>query len=474
MRHQLVIRCALAMAVMCSSWIGGGTSAVAQDELVVDADPVRDWPAGVSPLVASIDTSVDGVTLMLEPYHREVENTPPRCLVVIADGHRARSYDYEHQFEPTGCVDALAHPDGGFFVRGEVGASPEEEVVGDGFTARIDADGQLVWVVEDSELVEPPPHSGAEGEFLGQYAGALEGLAYDEATGRLMALTLGKRILPDTERPVVQAHVVRTDTGAVEFVGQAFGPLQREPVLELVARNGEFLIHTIDEVGGEQRFYSYEPGRAMTQFEPQQADWSRRRVASPIAHRPSLGTFYLWFDEPPTEIRPRITRVEGLDSVVWTREYGADVTVEGPEDVDEIASGAHRIWVGKSLLALSVDTREYGPVVKFIDVDDGTVLAMAPWSELTDHQPIGMTRDADGKLRLLGADLGSDRIWEYALALTSKQEEEEIGDANGGGGSDDGNGCASVPTGPPAPLMAILAVLWWCRPARIAKCRGGA
>lgn len=437
------------------------TPALANSELVVNAEPVRGWPlpAGFSPQDALVDASVDGVTLMLKESGGGDEAAQD-CLVVVADEAGAQSYDYRHQFSTsTRCIDAVAHPQGGFFVRGEVveDVGEENDEVAEGFTARIASDGELLWATDDADWLDDPG-------FSGNYGGAIRGLAYDRSADYLIGLSLGVQVLPDSEHPVVQAHIVDGETGSVEVAGQGFGALARDPVLDMVARDGEFLVHTRDDDNDEPRFYSYEVGRSMTQFEPETADWSNRELVVPIAHRDSLGTFYLWREgEGPTPSRG-VVRAEGLDSVVWSEEYSAAELID---EVDDGAIEAEQIWVGESLLAIrySASSPNQEDFLQFVDVDDGLTAAVASWTELGDFEALQVSRTTEGELRLIVADPTDGQIWEYDLELGAADSNDDT-DEPDRDGSDDGSSCSTTGGAPTSLALAVFAFLFWSSRAR--------
>ena len=382
---------------------------------------------------ATVDTGIDGITLLLAPYDRGSPEVAPRCLVVVADAERARSYDYDYRFDSTtGCVDATAHPDGGFFVRGEVGADPDE--VGQGFTARIDADGEVLWTVDDEDLV-------AHEDFVGSYAGVLAGLAYDTGRDHLLAMTLGVTPLLGTERLVEQAHILNGSTGNLVRVGQAFGPLARDRVLDVIGRDGEFLVVTESDDRQERRFFSYEVGRAMSQFEPESANWSDREIVPPVVYRPELGTLYLWEDDAD---RWGVIRTEGLDSVVWS------------EGVD-FAVGAQRVWAGDQIVAVLFRGLDLTRFVVFVDAATGLPMATEIWSDLVDADPLELVTGPDGDLRLLAVEPGGE-LGEYTLELVVAADEDDENGENGDPTTtaDEDGRCQSVGGGPGAPLWLLM------------------
>ncbi len=432
-------------------------------EWAVETEVLRSWPSPLSVTEVEVDSSVDGITLMMDAG--QAAPVSDGCSVTISDDDKAQHYEYRHDFNPTRCLDAVAHPEGGYFLRGDVGATLED--VGEGFTARISADGELLWAVDDRQWIEPDVTQTSSGEFVGDYAGAQTGLAYDPVSDRLIGLTRGNQVLADAERLVVQAHVIRGDTGSVEVVGQAFGALANEPVIDVVARDGAFLVITTAGEQQEVRFYSYEVGRSMTRFEPEEAGWSQREIITPVAYRQSLGTFYLWSDGTASGL----IRVEGLDSVIWSEQYAIDELVQGDITVD---GEPEQSWLGGSLVALRFGSPAQGRFLILIDVEDGVALAMTHWEDLVEPEPIDLVHNEDGELMLLAFDPAEEVIREYQITLVPQDDEDEqvgaaVDEEDGAISDDDGEpneeneeSRCQQSTGGPAGLLAVGLLFLWC------------
>lgn len=439
--------------------------AVAYGDVTIEMQPLRDWPSPMTPTTMEVDSSVDGVTLMVE---REQASTSGGCRVTIADEEGALRYDYRHDGLDTRCVDAVTHPEGGYFLRGDVGASDEE--VGQGFTVRVGRDGQLIWAVDDSEWSTGEDRDGVTGAFLGDYDGPRSGMAYDATNDRLIGLSQGNRILADEQRPVMQAHGLDGASGDAQFVGQAFGALANEPVVELVARDGEFLVVTTDSMEEELRFYSFEVGRSMTRFDPSSQDWRVGDLIFPVEYRADLGTFFLWDDGETSGLM----RVEGLDSTVWSEQYVIDDLVEGdiPFDV-----APEQSWVGESLIALRYGSPEQGQFLVLVDVETGLAQFITNWDAVVDEEPVDIVRDGQGELVVLAFDTEQGRFHEYGLQLVPRDaaansennaDETPSEDVER---EDEQSGCQSVPAGPgPALVLGWILLGWWWRTAEQPDC----
>ena len=416
------------------------------------ADPVRHWPISEQflPSITEVDASVDGITV-LYAVEEFVGADDTACRIAIADDDGAIVHHFRHNFEPTRCIDVTADADGGVVVRAETAPAGDSDF-GDGLTARIDATGEIVWAIDDQDLVDADAPGDGPGQFSGDYEGALAGLAYDAEDGTLMALSLGRQTLADIERPVFQAHVVDADSGELEVNGQTFGSPGDEEIAGLTARDGEFLVQTV--VGDERppRFYSYRTTGAVERFEPDETDWSSRRLTAPVTYRPGLGSFYVWTDERDEQSATGVTRVEGLDSPLWGQTYEQSVELDGRHtDIGDAVA----LWPGDELAAIEYRRAGERPVLRLVDVDDGADRGVFEPGSVIPHTFVGLGRTDDGELTAIAIDTDDGAVWEFTLHAGS-----DGGDGSGEAGDSDDNGCsttASAPTmiWPVAVLMAL-------------------
>lgn len=376
------------------------------------AQPVRYWPTGASFQAEGlgVDGHLEGTTLIWGAREDE-EGADEDCRIAIADRRRVLSHSYRHDFSPTGCVDAVAHPQGGLFVRGETGPAPGDWT--EGTTTRIDADGEVVWSIDDSAFRQREGHPEGPGQFQGDYGGPVAGIAYDEAGDDLVVLAVGDESLADdrTNR-VVQAQVVDASDGSVELVGRSFGTFGDENIVDAVARDGEFLLVTRREDGGAPGFYSFRADGAVQGFEPEDTDWSSRRVVGPVQYHPELGTFVVWEAADEDDPTVGVVRVEGLDSVVFSEQFDP-AEVVGVGEVQNLRPV--RMWVDDRRVALLYRGPGLSEYLHLLDAQDGTRRGIVRWREQMEYSPVGMSRDADGALTALALEHGGDVIWEYAV-----------------------------------------------------------
>lgn len=430
------ISTALAIAVLTT------TSAPQVADAAEDwtAEPVRYWPISQEflPSITDVDASVDGITV-LYTVEEFVGADDTACRIAIADGDGAVAHHFRHNFEPTRCIDVTADPDGGVFVRAETAPDGDTDF-GDGLTARIDATGELLWAIDDRELVDAEAPSDGPGQFSGDYEGALPGLAYDADSDTLMGLSLGRETLADIERPVFQTHVVDADRGQLEVNGQTFGSPGDEEIAGITARDGEFLVQTV--VGDERhpRFYSYRTTGAVERFEPDETDWSSRRLTASVAYRPGLGSFYVWTDERDEQSAAGVTRVEGLDSPQWGQTYEQSVEFDGRHtDVGDAVA----VWPGDELAAIEYRRAGERPVLRLVDVNDGTARGAFEPRNVLPHTFVGLGRTDDGALTAIAIDSDDAAVWEFTL-----RADAHSGDASGENDDSGDNGCSTTASSP--------------------------
>lgn len=424
-------------------------------EKAAESEFVRGWSASSTILdePGRMDHSVDGTVAIVGGQSDLGGDADPSCVVAVFDEQTAVSYDIQREFRTTRCIDAVAHPEGGFFLRAAYGDPPDDRPPG--FTAFVDVDGDMAWVIDDEELLDRRPRPDGPGEFLGDYDEPTAGLAYDPDHDLVLGLTAGRQVLPDDEHRVVQVHAVDATTGELLMTGQTFGSRDFDDIADLVARDGEFLVHTVDDED-RSRFYSFQWEPSITEFEPEEVDWTSRRIAAPIRYRPSVGTVYLWqIDEPGGTGTVGATRVEGLDSPVWTAEYE---TVENVGSHSAVLDDPTGLWLGDSMLAITYrtdDDRQFG---RFVDLDTGETLAITDLAQLTDAEPLGFVPDADGELLFISAFFLDQQVEILGYELSFRTVEDVDPEPDGDNGED--NGCrhttGPLPVWPPIVAAALL------------------
>lgn len=427
--------------------IFGASIAVA--EPVVELEPLRSWsvPIQISPHTAHIDAGVDGAYLMMsrsEGAGEEPSEDEMNCLVAVSNAERALSFEVRYEYAPTRCVDAVLGPDGGFILRGEVLDVAEGKRRG--FTSRIDAGGDILWSVPDEKFVD-----GDEGQFAGDWVEAMEGLAYDEAEEHVFALTMGQRQLGNQQRSLIQAHFIDAESGELIESGMTFGSTDNDIVEDLVARNGEFLVVSVDETGEETRFYSHEVGLGAFRFEPDELDWTVYGLAGPVEYRREAGTFYLWRRGDGDEFG--VTRVEGLDEVVWTASFDATGEVDGR---NQYLGEPDRLWVSDEFVVIRHDVTGQHPYLRFLHREDGAQIAIVSRGELTTYDELDIVYGEGGKLVLLAINPMDRRLWEYGVELVDGEGAAGVEDGDG----ENEGGCISSPGAPQAVLAMVMLVAW--------------
>ncbi len=444
----LVVATLLAASGICSTAVA---------EVGVELEPLRSWtvPIAVSPYAAKFDTSVDGAFLMMGSSLDEDDGEEERCLIVVSTAKSALSYEVRHEFEPTRCVDAALLADGDFVVRGQ----SEEQSTGDniGFTARIDAEGQMLWSVVDSIFADEDDNSA----FLGRYKEPVQGLAYDERGDHVLALTSAKRQLGDQSRELVQAHSIDAERGELVRSGITFGPTNDDHIEAMVARDGGFLVITRATSGEETRFYSHEIGAGTPRFEPVERDWSHREVVVTPEYREDVGTIYVW--NGGEEGQYEVLRVQGPDSVAWSTTIEDTAKVDG--QLRQVGS-PDRMWMSSKWVILRHRRTGHHPYLRILHTSDGEEVAVISKSELTDFDEVELSYGEDGQVVLVAVNPVGGWMWEYEVHLGGAAEAY----ASTREGDEAGGSCQSLPGNSPGAVVMVLLCAWWVRWA-VADCQ---
>ncbi|TDP75791.1 hypothetical protein DFR33_103130 [Bradymonas sediminis] len=304
-RAYASVLCRLAALALGVSWVGApglvqaqdalsedvfGPDATAEDAVHMRLSEVRRYqlPDGLAPGELKVASGVDGRTLYAATTGlaaaEEGGVQEAACTIVEAQEDGARAISFRFQDKPTGCVGVIAHPDGGFFVRGthltvlNLESVPAER---GGFTARIDAAGREVWALADQTLLEATRVAdGGTGEFMGRYIGASPTMAFNPQTNRLLAFSNGELSAGDSRR-LTQAHVIDANSGELRTSGLGFGIQDSGTVLKTAlyrAAQNDFLIHFQTGAGTDNPFFSYNGRRSIDAFEPAGKQWRERDI----------------------------------------------------------------------------------------------------------------------------------------------------------------------------------------------------
>lgn len=449
-------------SVAAAFFLGLLPSATAQEVLVTDQ--LRQWsaPAGTDGFTARRDNQQAGTLVLTSNRGVVPEAFDARCVITVVDDRQARVFTYRHQFEYSRCVDATADGAGGLFVRGAVVEDFEDD--GQGFTVRIDADGQVLWSVDDDRLVQAEASPDGPGEFYGDYGRPLPGLTYDEGSNRLVGRVLGQQELPDQTPNYEQLFVLDASSGELRSSGRRFGPDLRDPIADVVARDGEFLVHTTHGEEETPYFYSFDGQRQVRRLQPGEQSWEDQKVVGPLAYWPSAGTLIL--SEEPSMVgsasptQARVTAVEGLDDVAWQQDLEGTVDIDG-ESTD--IGRPERVWAGQQWVVVRFRDDDNERYLQVLDAATGELLSTVSWYDLMTIDPIDLVRGESGDLQLLAVDRTVNELALFALTL-GQRSSDEGGDEQP---SPDEQGCAAtgVPKGPTAPLGALIlvALIAWRR-----------
>jgi hypothetical protein len=439
-------------------------SASAEAAVSLRARELRSYeiPVGIDLSTAQITAAEDGRTIIAATtgVTRVVgeENLNAACTVVVVDEVGARSFEYRYRGGPTGCVGVVAHPEGGFFVRGarlaiSAGGSKAGEV--NGFTARIDGQGREVWALSDQALVDATSETEqGTGEFLGDYLKPHPQLAYSPAMDKLLAFSDASLSVAD-DRLVTQAHVIEAESGRLRVSGLTFGLAEtRGTVVEAAARSdaGDFLIHTASLDGRDARFFAYNGRRGIDVFEPPGEDWSERVVRRMVYGADQR--LYLLSTSPLQPGAAEIAVIDAQAEPVWTAE------LEGASDEGELGP-ARAMWVGLDYVLVYYLPRS-GPVLRVIDAQNGRELGVVALSGLTENGLVTILSGANGRMRLLTIDVQSYIVHEFRLDFAAGDGADgdaghgavDSGDAGSGGADTGGGGCSAASAGSESPLSA--------------------
>jgi hypothetical protein len=434
--------------------------AIAFADVELSATEVRnyDLPSDFELGQAQIQSTRDGTTVLSMTIGDE---TNAACTVLVANGADATSFSYQYQGGPTACVGVLAHPDGGFFVRGAKADAEEGDVFG--FSARIDAQGNEMWALPDQQLVD-------DSDFLGEYLQPHPELAYSPDSNKLLGFTTAGLNIGAEQVRLAQAHVLGAADGRLKENAKTFGNSGSAGfVAGTTTRtsDGDFLLYIYDAGSQGAHFFTYDGRISISKFEPLDQDWSRRYVRQMI-YGPDDNVHLLWTPETDTSAPTNVTVVDDTAAEVWTASWPS--TIDNPEGGEPVALGTPLgMWVGADYSLVLYNTGQQ-LMLRVADAATGENLGVAALSGLTDHAPQAILNGADGSLKLLALNAAGDQLHELRLDISVQAGDGDAGgdpgadagpaDASAGSGGGD-EGCATSAPGDPAPVStAVLAFLF--------------
>lgn len=347
------------------------------------------------------------------------------CTVLVADDQAARAISFRYQSEPTGCVDVIAHPGGGFFVRGTKLKLQIDQIVPatlGGFTARIDADGREVWALEDQRLVDAASVAeGGTGAFAGDYLGAHSHLAYSPETDRVLAFSDGELSVADS-RQVTQAHMIDAETGELRVSGLTFGLQDTSNTVRAAiyrAPEDDFLLHFGSALDLENSFVTYNGRRRVDAFALAGQDWRDRPVRD-ITLSSDQTLYLLSLSSEQVDAQSEVTAVDAQGDLLWTasleqNERGVDLGL------------AEKIWVLTDYIVLYYSGPN-GVFLRTLDRQTGESLGAQSVSGFSPFGIVAIFEAAGGTARLLSLDLQSATMHEFRLEVGSDEPPQNDAD----------------------------------------------
>lgn len=420
-----------------------------------------DLPVGFDAHAAIISSDRAGQTVLAATTGVEAASA---CVVIFADAERARSIEYRHDDEPTRCV-GVTPAEGGFFLRGvNPAATPDQP---SGFTAYIDVDANLRWVVRDRDLLAAEPESdGGTGEFLGVYSGPEASIAYSPELERVIAFTRSKFVIGVREEPVVQAHVVDVSTGRLSVSGQTFGSNGAGVVAGVERRDsdGYFLLRLFSRGERGADFFSYNGRQNIELWELAEDDWSDR-VVQEMVWGPEPRMTLLWTETAEADSETHVSAVDESGALLWEQRYELTTSVPGLDEPVSLGRPLE-MWAGGDYILVTylLAERRY---LRVIEALTGAELGVESFDALGLQDTISFVEAGDGRLAALSIE--GARLVEDALdfEVRSEPDSPDMGAAPDMGGPlvipDPGDvatrGCVAAPGQEHAPLGLIWLML---------------
>ncbi|MEC9441826.1 MAG: hypothetical protein VYE40_12030 [Myxococcota bacterium] len=472
MTHTLCARGVIAAVILVSA------PEVAMAGVKLNPREVRsyDSPEGFDPRSAVIRSTREGTTVLAATTGSDA-NT--RCEVVIVSDMAAASFTYGHNNRATVCL-GIESNDEGFFLRGADPTALEGQVTG--FTAYVDAEGNVRWAIDDQTLVDAKSEAdGGTGEFLGVYVQPNPAMTYSAQFNKLLAFTDGKLIIGPTEKSVTQAHVVEVNTGRLAVTGQTFGQNAIGIVGGAATRvtDGYFLLYLYSSGDQGAFFYSYNGRNRIAFFQPDDVSWEDR-VVTGMVYGPEERLTLLWTPNSNADADTRITSVDDEGLVLWEGQWSPEVQFD---NLTYMLGRPLGMWVGDThtMVLYSTGAELFARVVL---TSNGQELGVTSLANVTPYTPIAILDGEDGGLKLLAWDDAGARLHEYALDFEEVPDEmmppdnmdmgssldmggssgEDMGSAPdmGDGGEDEGCGCRQLPAPPSRRGESLLLLLVGC------------
>ncbi len=397
------------------------TASAAQADLKINADSLREYqlPGTFNIAAATVIVGANNATLLVSTIGASPETSA--CAVVSATSEGATLFEYKFNNKPTRCLGVVAHPEGGFFLRGDNPIATEGLV--SGFTTFLSEKGDEVWAIPDQRLVDAEEEPVGSGRFLGNYEQPLPVMAYSPKLDRLIAFTVGRLDIGPEQKYISQAHVINVQTGQFQVSGQTFGQSGVGITGGVSVRNsdGNFIIFYYSSETKGAFFYSYDGRQEINFFKPRGEDWSERSILR-MDYRDEL-LHLLWTPTEDQESDTRLTITNDTSAELWTAIFEPEYQFSTGLDVN--LGRARSMWIGKNETIVLYEANSF--FLRHVD-PNGSSFGVATLEGLTPVPPVALLVTNDGTFKLLAYDQTTRYISEFALSFEDKPDyDPEVG-----------------------------------------------
>jgi hypothetical protein len=397
-------------------------------DVEIETEAVRDYqlPGAFDISGAQILLGADGATLLVNTIGSNAEDAS--CGVVVATDADARLVSYRYDGAPTQCNGVIAHPDGGFFVRGSNPAAVEGEVTG--VTAYIGADDAETWAIPDQTLVDATPEPNGTGEFRGAYETPHPAMAYSPELDKLLGFTIGKLTIGNDEKFLSQAHVVNVESGTLTKSGQTFGLSGVGLVggTTVRASDGHFLIYYYSSGDRGAFFYDYNGREEISFFKPRGEDWDDRFVSRMVYQNELL--HLLWSPSDAEDAQTRVTATTDEGAELWSSTFEPTYRFAGGKEVE--LGRPVSMWVGAENTVILYQGTDMKFYLRVLDIN-GESPGVARLEGAVEFAPVAIVNGSEGSLKLLSFDDSSRHIYEHTMTFTDVEDfDPDAGIPDGG------------------------------------------
>ena len=391
--------------------------------------PVRDYqlPGSFELTNGRVLEGAGGDTLIVNTIGASPEEAA--CGIVVATDADARLIEYRYASEPTQCIGALPHPDGGLFLRGSNPTAVAGEVTG--FTSFIGPDDMEVWSIDDELLTTAQPEPTGTGEFQGAYETPHGAMAYSPQLDKLLGFTISKLTIGIDEKFLSQAHVVNVEMGRLTVSGQTFGQSGVGIVggAEVRRGDGQFLIYYFSSGDQGAFFYEYNGRQDVSFFKPRGEDWDDRFVIRMLYRNDLL--HLLWTPSDGTDTQTRVTATTDAGAELYSATFEPEYRFADGTVVE--LGRPITMWVTADYTAiLTTDVSMTELFLRVLD-NDGESLGLARLSDISEFAPVAIVTGENDTLKLLSYDQSSRHVYENTMEFTDVDDfDPDMGIPDGG------------------------------------------